>query len=150
MDSAEAPSSTQERELAIEQAHVDLVYRQLNRATKSARRVAKEGRRRYTSDRQTWMREEDGTALFERDAFAFQAARRLAILDAEHEGLVFGRLDSTEGDTNYIGRIGVRDEEYEPLVIDWRARAAEPFYRATATDPMGWSAAGCCAAATTR
>ena len=137
MDSAEAPSSTQERELAIEQAHVDLVYRQLNRATKSARRVAKEGRRRYTSDRQTWMREEDGTALFERDAFAFQAARRLAILDAEHEGLVFGRLDSTEGDTNYIGRIGVRDEEYEPLVIDWRARAAEPFYRATATDPMG-------------
>ena len=137
MDSAEAPSSTIERELAIEQAHVDLVYRHLNLATESARKVAKEGRKRYTSDRQTWMREEDGTALFERDAFAFQAARRLAVLDAEHEGLVFGRLDSSEGETNYIGRIGVRDEEYEPLVIDWRARAAEPFYRATATNPMG-------------
>ncbi|MCW5951522.1 MAG: AAA family ATPase, partial [Propionibacteriaceae bacterium] len=137
MDSAEAPSSTLDHELAIEQAHVDLVYRHLNLAAKSARKVAREGRKRYTSDRQTWMREEDGTALFERDAFAFQAARRLAILDAEHEGLVFGRLDSTEGDTNYIGRIGVRDEDYEPLVIDWRARAAEPFYRATATDPMG-------------
>lgn len=137
MDSAEAPSSTLERELAIEQAHVDLVYRHLELATKSARKVAREGRQRYTSDRQTWMREEDGTALFERDAFAFQAARRLAILDAEHEGLVFGRLDSTEGETSYIGRIGVRDEDYEPLVIDWRARAAEPFYRATATSPMG-------------
>jgi DNA helicase IV len=137
VDSAEASSSTLEHELAVEQAHVDLVYRHLDRAAKSARKVAREGQRRYTSDRQTWMREEDGTALFERDAFAFQAARRLAILDAEHEGLVFGRLDSTEGDTNYIGRIGVRDEEYEPLVIDWRARAAEPFYRATATDPMG-------------
>ncbi len=137
MDSAEAPTSTLEHELAIEQAHVDLVYRHLDLAAKSARKVAREGQRRYTSDRQTWMREEDGTALFERDAFAFQAARRLAILDAEHEGLVFGRLDSAEGDTNYIGRIGVRDEEYEPLVIDWRARAAEPFYRATATNPMG-------------
>lgn len=137
MDSAQAPSSTLERELATEQAHVDLVYRHLDLATRSARKVAREGQQRYTSDRQTWMREEDGTALFERDAFAFQAARRLAILDAEHEGLVFGRLDSAEGDTNYIGRIGVRDEEYEPLVIDWRARAAEPFYRATATDPMG-------------
>ncbi|MCA0251467.1 MAG: AAA family ATPase [Actinobacteria bacterium] len=137
MDSAEAPSSTLDRELAIEQAHVDLVYRHLALATKSARNVAREGRRRYTSDRQTWMREEDGTALFERDAFAFQAARRLAVLDAEHEGLVFGRLDSNEGEISYIGRIGVRDEEYEPLVIDWRARAAEPFYRATASNPMG-------------
>ena len=35
-----------------------------------------------------------------------------------------------------LGRIGVRDEEYEPLVIDWRARAAEPFYRATPVNPM--------------
>lgn len=125
-----------ERELAIEQAHVDLVYRHLKKATKSARRVASSGRQIYRSDRQTWMREEDGTALFERDAFAFQAARRLAILDAEHEGLVFGRLDHTDGEIRYIGRIGVRDDEYEPLVIDWRARAAEPFYRATATEPM--------------
>ncbi len=137
MDSAEAPSSTLDHELAIEQAHVDLVYQHLNLAAKSARKVAREGRKRYTSDRQTWMREEDGTALFERDAFAFQAARRLATLDAEHEGLVFGRLDNTENETSYIGRIGVRDEDYEPLVIDWRARAAEPFYRATATNPMG-------------
>jgi len=136
VDSAGAPS-TLERELAIEQAHVDLVYRHLDLATRSARNVAAQGRRIYTSDRESYVREEDSTALFERDAFAFQAARRLAILDAEHEGLVFGRLDSTDGDTSYIGRIGVRDEEYEPLVVDWRARAAEPFYRATATDPMG-------------
>ena len=135
------------RELATEQAHVDAVYARLDAATQSARTVARSGREIYTSDRQTWMREEDGTALFERDAFAFQAARRLATLDAEHEGLVFGRLDLDGSDpdapanghdreTRYIGRIGVRDEEYEPLVIDWRARAAEPFYRATPTNPM--------------
>jgi hypothetical protein len=36
----------------------------------------------------------------------------------------------------YVGRIGVRDAEYEPLVIDWRAPAAEPFYRATPSNPM--------------
>jgi len=125
-----------ERELATEQAHVDLVYHHLGRATSSARTVAQSGREIFQSDRETYLREEHGTALFERDAFAFQAARRLAILDAEHEGLVFGRLDLTDPETRYIGRIGVRDEDYEPLVIDWRARAAEPFYRATPTQPM--------------
>ena len=130
------PASALDRELAIEQAHVDLVYAQLAKAAASARRAANAGRAIYTSDRGTWMREEDGTAMFERDAFAFQAAKRLAVLDAEHEGLVFGRLDLADGDLRYIGRIGVRDEEYEPLVIDWRARAAEPFYRATPSDPM--------------
>ena len=130
------PASAFDGELAIEQAHVDLVYAQLQKATASARRSATAGRSIYTSDRGSWMREEDGTAMFERDAFAFQAAKRLAILDAEHEGLVFGRLDLSDGDLRYIGRIGVRDEEYEPLVIDWRARAAEPFYRATSSNPM--------------
>jgi DNA helicase IV len=136
VDSAVPAPSPLDRELAIEQAHVDLVYKHLKKATKSAKKVASEGQKIYRSDRQTWMREEDGTALFERDAFAFAAARRLAELDAEHEGLVFGRLDHTDGEIRYIGRIGVRDEEYEPLVIDWRARAAEPFYRATASAPM--------------
>jgi DNA helicase IV len=128
--------SALDRELALEQAHVDLVYKHLKKATKSAKKVASEGQKLYRSDRQSWMREEDGTAMFERDAFAFQAARRLAELDAEHEGLVFGRLDHTDGEVRYIGRLGVRDDDYEPLVIDWRARAAEPFYRATASAPM--------------
>jgi DNA helicase IV len=126
-----------QQELAVEQAHVDLVYQYLDEATKSAKSVAKQGQEIFQSDRETYVREEDGTALFERDAFAFQAARRLAVLDAEHEGLVFGRLDHTDREIRYIGRIGVRDEDYEPLVIDWRARAAEPFYRATANHPMG-------------
>ena len=136
MDSAASTPTALDRELAVEQAHVDLVYEHLEQATRSARKVASQGQDLYRSDRETWVREEDGTALFERDAFAFQAARRLAVLDAEHEGLVFGRLDHTDGEIRYIGRIGVRDADYEPLVIDWRARAAEPFYRATASDPM--------------
>ncbi len=126
-------------ELAAEQAHVDAVYARLDHATDTARSAARTGQDIFRSERDTWMREEDGTALFERDAFSFQAARRLAELDAEHEGLVFGRLDldaEQDNEVRYIGRIGVRDEEYEPLVIDWRARAAEPFYRATPQCPM--------------
>lgn len=125
-------------ELAIEQAHVDNVYRHLASATASARNIEAESRAKFLTDRADWMREEDGTALFERDAFAYQAAKRLAILDAQHEGLVFGRLDfAPETEKRYVGRIGVRDADYEPLVIDWRAPAAEAFYRATAADPMG-------------
>lgn len=125
------------RELTIEQAHVDKVYRHLAIATTSAKNLASAGREIFLSDRTNFLREEDGTALFERDAFAYQAAKRLATLDAEHEGLVFGRIDLSAPETRYIGRIGVRDDDYNPLVIDWRAPAAEPFYRATPGDPMG-------------
>lgn len=137
MTSHPIPSSdTVERELATEQAHIDAVYARLQEATRSAEQVAVEGRSLFQTDRSNFVREEDGTGLFERDVFAFQAAKRLAVLDAEHEGLVFGRLDRTDGEIRYIGRIGVRDQDYEPLVIDWRARAAEPFYRATPAEPM--------------
>jgi len=130
------PDDVLERELATEQAHVDAVYARLSEATRTAQQVASAGRSLFQSDRGSYVREEDGTGLYERDVFAFQAAKRLAVLDSEHEGLVFGRLDRTDGEVRYVGRIGVRDADYEPLVIDWRARAAEPFYRATPTDPM--------------
>ncbi len=130
------PGSPVDRELAVEQAHVDRVYDQLAVATRSAQQVASAGRSLFHSDRGSYVREEDGTGLYERDVFAFQAAKRLAVLDGEHEGLVFGRLDRTDGEVRYVGRIGVRDDEYEPLVIDWRAPAAEPFYRATPASPM--------------
>lgn len=126
-----------EREIAHEQAHVDRVYAHLEQATLNARSLARQGRDIYLTDRTNFVREEDSTALFERDAFAYQAARRLAVLDAEHEGLVFGRLDLDPDEVRHIGRIGVRDDDYEPLVIDWRAPAAEPFYRATQANPMG-------------
>src|SRR4029077_4114814 len=94
-----------ERELAIEQAHVDLVYRRLDEATRSARQVARAGRSLFLSDRGSYVREEDGTGLYERDVFAFQAAKRLAVLDAEHEGLVFGRLDRNDGEGRYVRRV---------------------------------------------
>jgi DNA helicase IV len=68
----------------------------------------------------------------------FQAARRIAQLDAAHEGLVFGRLDMQEEldrEPRYIGRIGLRDANRDSLLIDWRAPAAAVFYQATAAEP---------------
>src|SRR5699024_2323486 len=93
-------------------------------------------------------REEELAGLFERDALVFNASKRRASLEHQHEGLVFGRLDldhSEAGDgsggprdraVRYIGGLGVRDDAYEPLVIDWRAPAAAPFYRATPVEPQ--------------
>jgi len=75
-------------------------------------------------------------SLVERDAMVYHAARRRRMLDAEHEGLVFGRLDLHGPEVRYIGRLGLRDDEAHALVIDWRAPAAAPFYQATAADPM--------------
>ncbi|MFF5258672.1 HelD family protein [Actinomadura viridis] len=44
---------------------------------------------------------------------------------------------STRREVRYIGRIGVRTPDHDSLVIDWRAPAAEDFYRATPEDPRG-------------
>ena len=78
-------------------------------------------------------------ALTERDAAAAMYTDRLAALRAAEHGLAFGRLDTDTGERRYIGRLGLLDEEhdYEPLLMDWRAPAAQPFYTATAASPEG-------------
>ena len=120
------------REIAREQEYVDTVYDQLEKASLSAQELAKEGLERGR------IGNEGG--LVERDAMVFQAARRMATLDAAHEGLVFGRLDlrsELSEVPRYIGRIGLRDANYDVLLIDWRAPAAAVFYQATQADPQG-------------
>ncbi|MCW2710513.1 MAG: putative helicase protein, partial [Marmoricola sp.] len=120
------------REVAREQEYVDTVYSQLDKAALSAQELAKEGLARGR------IGNEGG--LVERDAMVFQAARRMATLDAAHEGLVFGRLDmgaQVSDVPRYIGRIGLRDDNYDVLLIDWRAPAAAVFYQATLADPQG-------------
>src|SRR3712207_6146730 len=78
-------------------------------------------------------------ALTERDAAAAMYTDRLAALRAAEHGLAFGRLDAEDGERRYVGRLGLLDEErdYEPLLMDWRAPAARPFYTATAASPEG-------------
>ena len=76
-------------------------------------------------------------AQVEREVSAAELARRLSQLNGVERGLCFGRMDDTDRRTFYIGRIGLHDEEYEPVLIDWRAPAARPFYAATPNDPAG-------------
>jgi DNA helicase IV len=119
-----------ERERAHEQAFVDRVYVQLERSAKAAQQLAREGHSRGR------LGHEGG--LVERDAMVYQAARRIAQLDAAHEGLVFGRLDmrdEVDRLPRYIGRIGLRDDRRDSMLIDWRAPAAAVFYQATAAEP---------------
>ncbi len=71
----------------------------------------------------------------ERDAFATLYEDRLAQLEAVEDRLVFGRLYLRDDDTRYVGRIGMSDVEHVPLLTDWRAPAARPFYQATAAQP---------------
>ena len=121
--------SDEQREIAAEQAYVDVVYSRLDESAKMARSLVKEGFARGH------VGNEGG--LVERDAMVYQASRRLSALNAAHDGLVFGRLNLVDGESRYIGRIGVRDEERDVLLIDWRAPAASVFYQATAQDPAG-------------
>ncbi len=55
--------------------------------------------------------------------------------------LAFGRIDEdpllADGDTWYVGRRHIENENTEPVVVDWRVPVAIPFYRATAADPQG-------------
>ena len=101
-----------------------------------------DGLRERTSDRlsQT-LRQTGGTpqARTERDVMVGMYTQRIAQLDAAESGLCFGRIDSEEGDPRYIGRLGIRDEDadYKPLLLDWRAPAARPFYLATPVSPEG-------------
>src|SRR4029079_16566774 len=66
-------------------------------------------------------------------------ADQLGQMNAVENRLCFGRLDFTEGDPRYIGRINLSTEDHDvdPLLIDWRAPAARPFYLATAVSPDG-------------
>ena len=76
-------------------------------------------------------------ARLERDISAVELGKRVAQLNLTERGLCFGRTDDDKRDTLYIGRIGLRDGEYELKLVDWRAPAARPFYAATPRTPVG-------------
>lgn len=149
--------SVREREIRVEQEHLDRVYRRLEEKIHEAEFLMNDAAKRG----------QVGTpgALAERDAQVFRAGVHLNRLHNEYEDFLFGRIDLLLGkdgkkgpdgaytavepaegavredgtadiaETLHIGRIGVLDEEYAPLVIDWRAPAAAPFYRSTPVDP---------------
>ena len=81
-------------------------------------------------------------ARTERDVVVRTSMARLEQLDIGDQVLTFGRIDrvgdgSAAAETFHIGRVAVHGADLEPLVVDWRAPVAEPFYRATGRDPQG-------------
>ncbi|MFF8228645.1 HelD family protein [Streptomyces caelestis] len=159
---AQAPQETaldslRDREISVEQEHLDRVYRRLEEKIHEAEFLMNDAAQRG----------QVGTpgALAERDAQVFRAGIHLSRLNNEFEDFLFGRIDLLRGkdgkkgpdgaytavepadgavredntadiaETLHIGRIGVLDQDYAPLVIDWRAPAAAPFYRSTPVDP---------------
>ncbi len=123
----------QHPDLADEQAYIDHAYDCLERSRKEAwklRDLTEAGR--------------GGTfqARYERDVFDEALIKRLGDLDLGDDALVFGRIDRRAEtpagiETFHIGRLAVANAAHEPVVVDWRAPVAEPFYRATGKESMG-------------
>lgn len=118
-------------DLAAEQAYIDRAYACLDEARTSANKlkgmveVGKGGTEQ---------------ARFEREVIFDTVIHRLSQLHLGDASLLFGRIDQepeSGGDTFYIGRLAVSDDQQEPVVVDWRAPVAEPFYRATGRQAMG-------------
>jgi DNA helicase IV len=110
-------------ELEQEQAYVSMLYRRLDTL-----------RERAQAELERALGHDGGgnfQARVDRDALVSRHSGRLAQLAAAEDGLCFGRLDRADGSHLYIGRLGLLDEDREPLLVDWRAPAAQPFYRAT-------------------
>lgn len=149
--------SVREREIRREQTHLDEVYRRLEEKIHEAEFLMDDASKRAQVG--------TPGALAERDAQVFRAGVHLNRLNSEFEDFLFGRIDLLPGEdgkkgidgaytsvepaegavradgtaeiaeTLHIGRLGVLDADYTPLVIDWRAPAAAPFYRATPVAP---------------
>ena len=121
-------------DVPAEQSHVDLAYQRL-----AAMRAAAQ------SMLQDAFGERGGTfqAITERDIRVRNSLGRLEHLQLGRESLVFGRIDRAgaapeeSAEPFHIGRLAISDANQEPLVVDWRAPIAEPFYRATGAHPMG-------------
>ena len=115
-------------ELDREQDYLSLLYSRLDDLRKRA------------SDRMAGVLAQTGgthQARVERETFSVMYMQQLAQFDAAENGLCFGRLEFTDGELRYVGRLGLHadSDEYEQLLMDWRADAARPFYLATAASP---------------
>jgi DNA helicase IV len=118
--------------IAEEQRELDAMYIRLDEMRIDAQQRKKDAA--FSSD---------GTPAgrFTRDALQYRYAEEVAALSAAEDKLCFGRLDTDDGESRHIGRMGLTDGtgERRQILIDWRAPAAAPFYTATALNPQGVS-----------
>ncbi len=114
--------------LADEQENVDRMYGRLDELGQQTERQLREVRAMGAT----------GTpaARSERDAFAGEYERRLVQLRGVEHNLCFGRLELKDGQDYHVGRVGLSEPDGRRLLVDWRAPAAQAFYRATAAEPL--------------
>lgn len=119
-----------DHELRSERGYVAELYRRLD----AERAQAQD---RYKAALRGPVDVQDGGTLVQRDAEVRTLSKQMQRLDIADSGLCFGRLDSLADERLYIGRIGIfdRDNDHEPLLLDWRAPLARAFYVATAANP---------------
>lgn len=110
------------RQLILERSAVDAMYQRLDQELSDAR----DAHRRALT-----MSIESPQDLFPRDAEVSRLTRTISERRAAESRLCFGRIDTFTGESMHVGRIGLRDEVGELLLIDWRADAARPFNAAT-------------------
>lgn len=121
-------------------AHIDAARRYATGLADEASFLSEEGPRETEAE----VGDEDSEAAVEAATARAAAGRtllawkRVRELEAAGDALAFGRITSAEFGTDYIGRMSVIDGD-DVFLIDWRARAAEPFYRATPLEPLGVS-----------
>jgi DNA helicase IV len=122
------PAKARTDDLEVERAYVERLYQRLDEVR--AKLDTELGRvRGQPGGTHQWRQE--------RDALAVNLENRLAALDIGDLPLCFGRLDMSDSARYHVGRLGLSEADYEPLLVDWRAPAAQPFYRATAAEPQG-------------
>jgi DNA helicase IV len=115
--------------IAAEQAHVNAAYAHLGDLIAHL-----EHRLSSTSQAPSTGTGQD---ILEREALLENLIGQLRAARAAEQRLCFGATDGVDGSSAHIGRIGLRDEAGEPLLLDWRAPSAASFYQATAVEPMG-------------
>lgn len=123
-------SDTEHPDFADEAAYIHKAYARLDQSREAAKSITDNVESREGGTHQ---------ARYERDVLADKVRSRLEDLDIGDQSLIFGRIDQAEGDHFHIGRVAVFDEDRNPMVVDWRAPIAEPFYRATGRQTMGLS-----------
>lgn len=79
-----------------------------------------------------------GEAALERDLAVHRLTARRAMLRRYGVDATLGRIVPADGgEPTYVGRFGLSDADGTPLLVDWRAPAAEPFFAATHARPLG-------------
>jgi len=123
-----------DQELAREQDYVTTLYARLDALQREAEQQLTAVRRLDVGG--------NHQARSERDNFARLYEDRIMQLREVDDRLAFGRLETAPDPTGesvfrYIGRVGLRDEELHPILLDWRVPQASAFYQATAATPLG-------------